>query len=113
MIWPKELLFILKHRPRIDPFFSKNQNFGPKHEIPKNKWEKLNRFHYCQFLFFKSALKMKSDKNLIFADIVYFGFFASLAVMRGVNFNLNQAGGNLDEASCIPTGTDKQRNGKE
>ena len=56
---------------------------------------------------------MKSDKNLIFADIVYFGFFASLAVMRGVNFNLNQAGGNLDEASCIPTGTDKQRNGKE
>ena len=56
---------------------------------------------------------MKSDKNLIFADIVYFGFFASLAVMRGVNFNLNQAGGNLDEASCTPTGTDKQRNGKE
>ena len=47
---------------------------------------------------------MKSDKNLIFADIVYFGFFASLAVMRGVNFNLNQqSGGIVDEASCIPT----------
>ena len=30
---------------------------------------------------------------MIFADIVYFGFFASLAVMRGVNFNLNQSGG--------------------
>ena len=40
-------------------------------------------------------------------------FFASLAVMRGVNFNLNQSGGNVDEASCIPTGTDKQRNAME
>ena len=32
----------------IDPFFSKNQNFDPKHKIPKNQWEKFNRFHYCQ-----------------------------------------------------------------
>ena len=38
-----------KYRPRIDPFFSKNQNLGPKHEIPKNQWEKLNRFHYLKF----------------------------------------------------------------
>ena len=28
--------------------------FDPKHKIPKNQWEKLNRFYYCQIsiLFF-------------------------------------------------------------
>ena len=34
----------------LDPFFSKNQNIDPEHKIPKNQWEKLNRFHYCQIL---------------------------------------------------------------
>ena len=43
--------------PKIDPFSSKNQNIDPKHKIPKNQWEKLNRFYYCQiqkFLFFET-----------------------------------------------------------
>ena len=39
----------MKYWPRIDPFFSKNQNFDPKHKIPNNQWEKLNRFHYSKF----------------------------------------------------------------
>ena len=34
-------------RPRIDPIFSKN-------EIPKNQWEKINRFYYL-FSNFKRA----------------------------------------------------------
>ena len=38
----------MKYWPRIDPFFLKNQNFDPKHKIPKNQWEKLNKFYYCQ-----------------------------------------------------------------
>ena len=49
----------IKYWPSIDPFFPKNWNFGPKDKIPKNLWEKLNRFHYCKiakFWFFKSAL---------------------------------------------------------
>ena len=49
VIWPIKTPGHIKYRPRIDPFFSKNQNFDPKHKIPKNQWEKLNRFHYyCQ-----------------------------------------------------------------
>ena len=48
VIWPKKPLRNIKYRPRNDPFFSKNQNFDPKHKIPKNQWEKLKRFHYCQ-----------------------------------------------------------------
>ena len=42
-----------------------------KYEIPKNQWEKLNRFHYCQiskFWFFKSALLL-SDQ--FWANILY------------------------------------------
>ena len=48
VIWPIKTPGHIKYWPRIDPFFSKNQNFDPKHKIPKNQWEKLNRFHYCQ-----------------------------------------------------------------
>ena len=44
--------------PRINPFFSKNLNLGPKHKIPKNQWEKLNRFHYCQISKFWFFLKV-------------------------------------------------------
>ena len=39
----------MKYWPRIDPFFSKIQNFYPKHKIPNNQWEKLNRCHYLKF----------------------------------------------------------------
>ena len=49
MIWPIKTPGHIKYRPRIDPFFSKNQNFDPKHKIPKNQWEKLNRCHYLKF----------------------------------------------------------------
>ena len=59
VIWPKKTLGHIKYKSKIDLFFSKNQNFDPKHKIPKNQWEKLNRFYYCQiskFGFFKSAL---------------------------------------------------------
>ena len=52
VIWPKKTLGRIKYRPRMDPFFSKNQNFDPKHKILKNQWEKLNRFHYLKFLKF-------------------------------------------------------------
>ena len=31
VIWPKKPLGYIKYWPRIDPFFSKNQNFDPKH----------------------------------------------------------------------------------
>ena len=52
VIWPKKAV-------RIDPFSPKNQHIDPKHKIPKNQLEKLNRFHYYQiskFWVFKSAL---------------------------------------------------------
>ena len=71
VIWPKKSPGHIKFGPRIDPFFSKNQNFDPKHKIPKNQWEKLKRFHYCQILkfwFFKSALLLS---DLFWADILY------------------------------------------
>ena len=71
VIWPIKTPRHIKYWPRIDPFFSKNQNFDPKHKIPKNQWEKLNRFHYCQiskFWFFKSALLL-SDQ--FWANILY------------------------------------------
>ena len=34
---------------KIDLFSSKNQKYYPKHKIPKNRWEKLNRFHFVKF----------------------------------------------------------------
>ena len=49
VIRPKKTPGHIKYWPRIDPFFSKNQNFDPKHKIPNNQWEKLNRFHYLKF----------------------------------------------------------------
>ena len=49
VIRPKKTPGHIKYWPRIDPFFSKNQNFDPKHRIPNNQWEKLNRFHYSKF----------------------------------------------------------------
>ena len=71
VIRPKKTPGHIKYWPRIDPFFSKNQNFDPKHKIPKSQWEKLKRFYYCQILkfwFFKSALLL-SDR--FWADILY------------------------------------------
>ena len=49
MIRSKKTAGHIKYWPRIDPFFPKNQNFDPKHKIPNNQWEKLNRFHYLKF----------------------------------------------------------------
>ena len=78
VIWPKKPLGHIKCRPRIDLFFSKNQNFDPKHKILKNQWEKLNRFYYCQIsknLFFKSALLL-SDRfwaDLNMCPRIFFG----------------------------------------
>ena len=69
MIWPKKSPGHVKFWPRINPFFLKNQNFDPKYKIPKNQWEKLKRFHYCQILkfwFFKSALLLSIDSGLMF-----------------------------------------------
>ena len=43
---------------KIDPFFSKNQNIDPKHKIPKNLWEKLNRF-------FESALLLSDQYSIL------------------------------------------------
>ena len=43
--------------------FCFSQNFDPKHKIPKNQSEKLNRFHHCQiskFWFFKRALLLSN-----------------------------------------------------
>ena len=48
LIWPRKTPGRIKYWPSIDPFFPKNWNFGPKDKIPKNQWEKLNRFHYCE-----------------------------------------------------------------
>ena len=58
MIRPKKTPGHIKYWPRIDPFFSKNQNFDPKHKIPNNQWEKLNRFHYLKGDTDKQALKL-------------------------------------------------------
>ena len=57
MIQPKKTLGHIKYWPRIDLFFSKNQNFDQKHKILRNQLGKLNRFHYSKFQnfdFFKS-----------------------------------------------------------
>ena len=40
VIRPKKTPGHIKYRPRIDPFFSKIQNFDPKHKIPMNHLEK-------------------------------------------------------------------------
>ena len=59
VIWPQKTVRHIKYWPRIDLFFSKNQNLAPKHKMPNNQWEKLSRFRYCQiskFWIFKSAL---------------------------------------------------------
>ena len=64
VIWRKKTPIHIQYRPRIDPFFPKNQNFAPKHKILKNQREKFSRFHYCQisnFWFFKSALLLSNQ----------------------------------------------------
>ena len=38
VIWPQKTLRHIKYWSRFDQFFSKNQNFDPKHKIPKNQW---------------------------------------------------------------------------
>ena len=38
VIRPKKTYRHIKYWSRIDLFFSKNQNFDPKHKIPKNQW---------------------------------------------------------------------------
>ena len=43
-VWDQNFEFLTSF-VRIDPFSPKNQNFDPEHKIPKNKLEKLNRFH--------------------------------------------------------------------
>ena len=50
---------------KIDPFSSKNQNFDPKHKIPKN--QKLSRFHYYQIWLINllQFLKRSFNKSLI------------------------------------------------
>ena len=69
MVWPKKTLGHIKYWPRIDPFFSKNQNFDPKHKIPNNQWEKLYRFHYLKFQnfdFFKVPYFCRINSGQIF-----------------------------------------------
>jgi hypothetical protein len=46
---------------QIDPFSSKNPIFDPKHKIPKNQWDKLNRFCYRQIFIFEIALLMPNQ----------------------------------------------------
>ena len=77
-IQPKKTPGHIKYWPRIDPFFSKNQN-DPKHKIPNNQWEKLNRFHYSKF------------QNFDFLKVPYFCRIDSATkfYMSGSFFGLN------------------------
>ena len=67
--------------PKIVKFLSKNQNFDHKHKIPKNQWEKLNRYYYCQILkfwFFESALLWLDWFQANLPSVWYFFFAKSL-----------------------------------
>ena len=102
MIWPIKTPGHIKYWPRIDPFFSKNQNFDPKHKIPKNQWEKLNRFHYCQiskFWFFKSALLL-SDQ--FWANILYvWEFFCAESLQKTCLYVHEKLQRNPSVGSCL------------
>ena len=49
VIWPKKVAFAWQIGPEFIQSLKENKDFDPKHKIPNNQWEKLNRFYYCEF----------------------------------------------------------------
>ena len=101
-IWQKKTLRHIKYWPRIDQFFSKNQNFDPKQEIPNNQQEKLNRFHYSKFQNFRFFIIALLLSDRFWANILYVrDFFWAKSLQKPCVYIHEKLQRNPSVGSCL------------